>query len=322
MSLNARWLDNHFPRQNFIDQPFIAMPHSRAILSALLASVCAIRTVPAAHAQTVITQWNFTAPVSAPDNSPAPTFGNGTATMLGMTNSYTYTNATGNLATEGVGSVASGDILSTPGVANTSEVEDLWRIRGAKGTGDTGSANNGWNLSAPEYSQGVEFDVSTLGFQNISVSFDWYSTTQGVRTLQEQYTLNGSTWLNINAPLEAVSNDYFGTTSPTNTINFSSITGANDDAEFGIRLVSAYDPAFGNTTYSSAASSNTTQTIYNNNSGNWRFGNITVAGSAISVPEPATSALFTGAFALLLGFFAAYRRKPGAVQSETPAQGS
>jgi hypothetical protein len=279
------------------------MHHPRTFLSALLASACVIGHAPLAHAQAIITQWNFTSAVSAPDNSPAPTFGSGTASMLGMTNSYVY-----NGSASGVGSVASGDILSTPGVANTSFNEFTWRIRGVKGTGDTGSANNGWNLAAPEYSQGVEFDVSTLGFQNISVSFDWYSTTQGVRDLQEEYTLNGSTWNFINAPLVAVSNDYYGTSSPTNTINFSSIVGADNDPNFGIRLVSAYDPAFGNNTYSSAASNNSTQTVYNNNSGNWRFANITVEGASIAVPEPATTGILTSGLALLAGLIAVARR--------------
>jgi len=286
------------------------MKMPRVLFSVLLASVCAIGFAPVARAQAIITQWNFTSAAGAGDNSPAPTFGAGTASMLGMTNSYTYTNATGNLAAEGVGAVASGDVLSTSGVANTSETEFLWRVRGIKGSGDTGSANNGWNLSAPEYSQGAEFDVSTVGKQNINVSFDWYSTTQGVRTLQEQYTLNGSSWINIGSPLEAVSNDYFATSSPTTSINFSSISGANNDASFGIRLVSAFDPgATGGLTYTAASSTNGNLTTYNNNSGNWRFGNITFEGSAIAVPEPGTTGMFTGVVALLAGWLAATRKR-------------
>jgi hypothetical protein len=227
-----------------------------------------------------------------------------------MTNSYTY-------ASNGPGAVTSDDIVSTPGTAHPSFAEDTWRIRGA-------STGNGWNLSAPEYTQGVEFDVSTLGFQNISVSFDWYSTTQGVRDLQEQYNLNignTSTWINIGAPLVATSNDYYGgvAAGPTNTINFFSITGVNNDSSFGVRLVSAYDPAFGNNTYSSAASNNTTQTVYNNSSGNWRFGNITITGTSasIAVPEPATTGILTGAMALLVGAIAAKRRRKSPVVEVT-----
>jgi len=292
---------------------------SRVLITILLASISMIAAVSSIHAQTIITQWNFTAAAGAGDNSPAPTLGAGTASMLGMTNSYVY-----NGSASGVGAVASGDVVSTSGVANTSETEFLWRVRGVKGTGDTGSANNGWNLAAPEYSQGAEFDVSTLGFQNISVSFDFYSTTQGVRDLQEQYNLNignTSSWINFNAPLVAVSNDYFATTSPTNSFNLSSITGANNDPNFGFRLVSAYDLVFGNNTYSAASSNNTTQTVYNNNSGNWRFGNISVTGEAVStsVPEPGTTSMLTGAVALLVGLVAVARRRNSAVSQTCPA---
>jgi len=280
----------------------------RALRFTCVASIAVLAVVSSLRAQTIITQWNFPTTAGAGDNSPAPTFGAGTATMLGMTNSYTYTNGA---TTLGTGATASGDVVSTAGVANVSEVEDLWRVRGVKAGSNTGTANNGWNLSAPEYTQGAEFDVSTVGFQNLSVSFDFYSTTQGVRDLQEQYSLNGSTWININAPVVAVSNDYFATTSPTNSINFSSITGANNDPNFGIRLVSAFDPAFGNNTYSAASSNNTTQTVYNNNSGNWRFGNITITGTtaSVAVPEPGTTGMLTGTLALLVGLYAARKRK-------------
>jgi len=296
------------------------MKMPRILLSALIASACAFATNSVAHAQTIITQWKFTAAAGAGDNTPAPTLGTGAASMLGMTNSYTYTNGA---TTLGTGATASGDVLATTGVANTSFNELVWRVRGVKAGSNTGTANNGWNLSAPEYSQGAEFDASTLGFQNISVSFDFYSTTQGVRDLQEQYTTDGSTWININAPVVAVSNDYFATTSPTNSISFSSITGANNDSSFGIRLVSAYDPAFGNNTYSAASSNNTSQTVYNNNSGNWRFGNITFEGSAIAVPEPGTTGMITGALALLAGLVAAKRRRKtseGVAILPSPAQ--
>ncbi len=292
------------------------MHKSRVLFPALLGVACAMVAVPVVHAQTIITQWNFTSAAGAGDNTPAATFGTGSASMLGMTNSFVY-----NGSASGVGSVASGDVLSTAGVANTSFNEFVWRIRGVKGAGDTGSANNGWNLAAAQYTQGVEFDVSTLGFQNISVGFDWYSTNQGVRTLQEQYTLNGSTWTNINSPLQAVPNDYFGTSSPTNTINFSSISGANNDPSFGIRLVSAFDPSYsgaGSPTYTSATLTAGNPVVYNNNSGNWRFGNITFDGTAVAVPEPGTTGIFTSVFALLVGFYAAVRRSKKAAGEPSP----
>jgi len=285
------------------------MKYPRVFIKAALILAGALAAAPAAPAL-VITQWNFSGAAGAGDNSPAPTTGTGTATMLGMTNSYNYTIGATNATIAGVGATASGDVLSSPGVANTSFNEFTWRIRGIKGSGDTGSANNGWNISAPQYSQGAEFDVSTAGYSNISFSFDWYSTNQGVRDLQEQYTLDGTTWNNIGPVLAAVPNDYFGTSSPTNTISFSSIVGASNDPDFGVRLVSAYDPTYtgtGSPSYTSATLTGGLPTQYNNNSGNWRFANITVEGTAVAVPEPGTTAMLTGVVALVAGGI--YRRR-------------
>jgi PEP-CTERM motif len=237
---------------------------------------------------TVITQWTFSAAVAAPDNNPAPTTGTGTATSLGMTNGHTYTMGYPGGAVLGTGAVTSDDVTSSPSVANPAITSEFtWRVRGQKGAGDTGSANNGWNQSAPQYSQGAEFDASTAGYKNITFSFDWYSTTQGVLDMQPQYTLNGTTWNNFGPLLLAVSNDFYGTTQPTNTLDFSGIAGADMNPSFGVRLVSAYDPTYngpGAPAYSSAAGG-----TYNNNSGNWRFDNMTFSG--IAVPEPSTFVL-------------------------------
>src|SRR6202034_4151217 len=71
---------------------------------------------------TVITQWAFPATVAAPDNSPAPTTGVGTAISLGMDNNYTY--AGGEL-----GPSVTNDDITQPG--SKKQLQDFtWRIRG------------------------------------------------------------------------------------------------------------------------------------------------------------------------------------------------
>jgi hypothetical protein len=252
-------------------------------------------------AATVITQWNFPAAVTAPDNSPAPTTGTGLATPLGMSNSYTFTTSPVT-----VGSVPDCDVLSsaTPkGSPNGTFSENTWRIRGPATNNGTGTGN-GWALAAPQYTQGAEFDASTVGYTDVGFSFDWYSTNQGVRDLQEQYTLDGSTWNNINALQIATPNDY----NLAVTIDFSSIAGASDNPDFGVRLVSAYDPDYtgaGAPSYTSATlGAGGVPAPYNNNSGNWRFGDITFSGTA--VPEPASAAIVT-----LMGFGLLTRRRAG-----------
>ena len=266
-----------------------------------VATMAAAGAIAPAHGA-VISQFSFPAVVAAPDNTVSATTGNGAGTSLGMTNAYTYTtpNADGTPGTVlGTGAVTSDDIASSKGVANANEVENTFRVRGAAGTGTTGTGNNGWNLAAPQYSQGAEFDVSTAGYAGITVGYDWYSTNQGVRDLQEQYNLNTANaagWTNVDPLRVAVPNDFYATTSPNLTIDLSGIAGASNDANLGIRLVSAADPTYtgpaapaGDVNYTSALLVNGAPLLYNNNSGNWRFDNITFSGTA--VPEPATLSL-------------------------------
>ncbi len=227
----------------------------------------------------IIAAWTFPAIVAAPDNSPAPTVGNpsATATTLGMTNTLTNGNGTGNTASD--------DVLTTSGTADTSFTENTWRIRG--------TPNNGWAQSAPQYSQGIELDTSTVGYSNIVFAFDWYSTTQGVRDLQVQYN-TGSGWVNYQGPsptgtFVATSNDYYNSglspVNPTITINLTNVPGAANNPDLGIRLVSAYDStgtleaSSPSTPYASAASTPGNIVPYNNTSGNWRFGNLIFYGN-------------------------------------------
>jgi hypothetical protein len=264
---------------------------ARGTALALAVGACA-----SAHAQTTITDWNFgsVAATSPPYNTPAPTTGVGTATSLGMTNNYTYTSGG---TYEGTGSVTSDDVTndSPSGSANGSTLGngDVWRIRGASGAGTTGKDNNGWNNSAPEYSQGAEFDVSTAGYSNISLSFDWAATTQGVGNLQVEYTTDGSTW-NLIGPVYSATVDNNPTANAgsgfaTDTISFSAIAAAANDPNFGIRLVSAYNPTLGNEYASATSVVSGAPVQYNNNSGNWRIADVQIDGNLAAVPVPATA---------------------------------
>lgn len=258
----------------------------------------AMLAAASAHASTTISQWQFTAANAGPINSPAPTVGTGSAITLGMTNSFNG------------GNTAADDITSTPGTANPSFSEYAWRIRGAQ----TPAGHNGWANAAPQYSQGIELDASTVGFQNIAFSFDWYSTTQGIRDLQFQYNTNvnnAAGWTNFGGTSAtgtyiAVSNDWYNasstSTNPAITINLGSIAGASNDANFGIRLVSAYDSTGNVSGYASAALTSGHTVAYNNTSGNWRFDKLTFSGTAIAaVPEPKSYALALVALGVIGG---------------------
>ena len=230
-----------------------------------------------------VSQWDFNAIglQAPPFNSPAPSFGAGTATTLGMTNAYNG------------GNTASGDVLATPGLANPLFVENAWRIRGA--------THNGWAThaaGAAQYTQGLELDASTVGYSNIQFSFDWFSTNQAIRDLQFQYNTNignAAGWTNFGGTSPtgtyiANAGDWYNYNAPMISIDLSSIPGANNNPNFGIRLVSAYDST-GHLVneYAGATLAAGVTAIYNNSSGNWRFDNLTFSGTA--VPEPSSVAL-------------------------------
>jgi hypothetical protein len=174
---------------------------------------------------------------------------------------------------------------------------------------DSPAVGNGWNLAAPQDSQGAQFNFNTTGFKNLAFSYDVFSTNQGVRDQQIQYTTNGGTsWTTVGATGAGVGG-ILGTNVGVNTggvlynimtpndfvngitVDFNSlgIHTVDNNPNFGVRVVSIFDPTFTGTgapTYSSATIANGQ---YNNNSGNWRFDNVFLSGTA--VPEPASLVL-------------------------------
>jgi hypothetical protein len=251
------------------------------------------------HAQaqtTTIADWDFDTlgTIAAPYNTPSATTGTGSASILGMNNSYNGTTST-----------ADGDVTSTPN-ASTGSGSYAWRIRGTTG--------NGYSTSAPIGTQGVEFDASTTGFENIQISFDIYFTTAAPAEIQLQYTTDGSTWINASELAYATKSSYIlNNSSNPNlvngtyfyetggqawynelTANLSLASGVANDSSFGIRIVNAA---------TGTAETTSTGAAYGNSSGNWRFDNVTITGTA--VPEPSTVALM----GLGLAGVAALRRK-------------
>ena len=249
-----------------------------------------------AHAASaaVITQYAFTAASPTPSPTESATTGTGTATALGMTNAYTYANG------EGPGSVDGSNITTVTGLAGFSEA--TYKIVGNSNKANSGAGKaNGWNNAAPNYTQGLQFTSDTTGFQPTQLSFDWFSTTQGVGNLQVRYSLDGNTWINLGADLVATSGDFYGsaTGTPSNTLSLVGLPAdATNDPKFAIQLVSVrpvvgdsnYSPTGpgGDGNYASAAGGGAD---YNNSSGNWSFNNLTVSGAAVPTPEPATAAL-------------------------------
>lgn len=275
----------------------------KRILSPALAC-CALFAANHVKAQTTIVDWDFDSLPIASNASPAPSSGanasSASASALGMSNSYNSTN-----------SVSNPDIESEPG-ASTGSSSQSWRIRG-KGTAPNGG--NGWSTQAPIGTQGAQFSVSTAGYDNIALSFDFYATTQGEAKMAVEYTTDGSSWnlansisyAGLNASIQnnsssanTVDGNYFLITTDDGnqwfndiTVDLTGISGVNNDPNFGIRLVNA---ATG--TDDTGAAGGT----YNNSSGNWQFDNVDVTGDVTPTPEPSTYALLGMGFAGLWSF--------------------
>ena len=191
----------------------------------------------------VIAGWNFDS-LTGTQLTPAPSTGTGSAHSLGMTNGYTYTMSPPNVGSVDGSNVTKTTLSSDPSGTAAHNIgpnnNEAWRIVGAATTSAPG---NGWNLAAPPCTQGAEFDINTTGYRYIVFQYDWYTTNQGVRDLQALYTTNGSTWTPV-GPIQVS-----GGGSAFNNqiaINFSAlgITSVENNPNFGVRLVSVYDPDF------------------------------------------------------------------------------
>lgn len=121
--------------------------------------------------------------------------------------------------------------------------------------GGTGTANNGRNLT---------FNVSTLGFSNILVSFATQGTSTGFNSNQFQYSLDGVSFIDFGSPY--IPATAFGAVPLV--FSLAAIVGLNDNPNAAFRIV-----------FNGASSS----------TGNNRIDNIVVEGTSTesaTIPEP------------------------------------
>ena len=123
--------------------------------------------------------------------------------------------------------------------------------------GGTSVANNGRNIT---------FNVSTVGFSNIVVSFATQGTSTGFNSNQFQYSLDGINFIDFGPPYTPAT--VFGTLPLVFTLT--SIVGLNNNPNAAFRIV-----------FNGATSS----------TGNNRIDNIVVEGTNATIPEPTTALL-------------------------------
>jgi len=183
----------------------------------IVAAVALSFASASAQASLVISQWNFNS--ITPDNNTGsgittPNIGNGTASVIGgVTQAFASGTASGG--------------SSDPALTD----------------------NSGWQTttyaaqSAGDKTRGVQFNVSTLGFSDISIRYDVRHSNTSARHQQVQYSLDGINFIDSTLFTATAGDTWFNGRS----VDFSNIAGVTNNANFAFRIVSAFAP--GTSTY-------------------------------------------------------------------------
>jgi hypothetical protein len=233
--------------------------------TSILTAALALASLTSAKAQIIITEWNFNSPTpdaSVTTGTTSPSIGVGTITLVGGTSASFATGSTA-------------DTLSS--TDNSRYVITTFPASGA--------------LSK---TAGIQFDVSTLGYTDISFAYQIRHSNTAANTHALLYTLDSRAttpdWVEAAQFTFTPAASGTGDTWYSRSFNFASVTGLNGNANAAFRIVSAFDPGAGNYLASQSTKSYSTQ-------GTYGFDLVQVSG----VPEPSSATLLGLGFLALLG---------------------
>jgi hypothetical protein len=155
--------------------------------------------------------------------------------------------------------------------------------------GAPGADNSGWNttsyapLATSNKTSGVQFNVSTLGYQDVLLVWEQKHSPTASKYTRLQYTADGSSFVDADLiTMTSISGDWVFYTS-----NLSALPGVNNNPNFAFRIVSEWEAtAIGsnNSNYVGTASSYST-------SGTVRFDLMTVFGNTYHAPTLASATI-------------------------------
>jgi len=232
----------------------------RTLLATAASAVIGFGVASSADAA-ILALWDFNSNPSDANTSTGittPAIGAGTASLVGGT---TSTFASGD-ASGGSTDPASGD-------------DSGWNT-------STYPANT--TLPGSDKTAGAQYLVSTAGFSGIALRYDLRHSNTSSRFEQVQYTIDGGTsWVDATQFSGPLGDTWFN----NRFVDLSSIPAVDNNPNFGVRVVSAADPASGQYVASNPTSTYST-------SGTWRFDMVAI-GTRDSilplVPEPASLSL-------------------------------
>jgi hypothetical protein len=206
----------------------------------------------------IIAQWNFNS--TPPDGSTgtgitSPSVGSGTASLVG---GATATFATGDSSLDSAGS----------------------------------TDNSGWNTStypaqgAANKTRGVQFNASTVGRQNIVVSWSSQCSNTGSKYTRLQYTTNGTDFIDF--PTTVINT----TTFAAKTNSLAGIPGVENNPNFAFRILAEFESTAINTANANYVAANSPTSSYGT-AGTVRYDMVTVSGVAITAP-PAAPPILSG----------------------------
>lgn len=258
LPLNFQWLFNGTNISGATTNPFVLANvqstnagNYSVIITNLAGSVTSsVATLAILFTNPVVfAQWNFNS-VPADGNtstgSTAPSLGTGTASLLTGT---TATFATGDTAFDPAGS----------------------------------TDNSGWNTATypaqgtGNKTRGIQFAISTLGKQNIVISWSSQASNTGSKYGRLQYSTNGTDF--VDYPVAFTNTTSF--TVKTNSL--ASLPGVNNNPNFIFRLVAEFESTAAGTANANYVAAGTTY----GTSGTMRYDMVTVSGTAILPAAPA-----------------------------------
>jgi hypothetical protein len=203
------------------------------------------------------------------------------------------------------GDAATGTGILTPRIGAGS----LTLVGGTTSTFASGAANggstdpnttddSGLNVTtfaaqgAENKARGVQFNVSTVGVQDISVSWDHRHSNTASEYVTFQYSTDGSTFIDF-ANFQGMTGD---TWFNGRSVNLSAIPAVDNNASFAFRIVQSFGP--GNT-YEASNQAGTYAAA-----GTWRFDMVTINATPVPEPEEYAAMVAGGLFA-----FAVWRRR-------------